>query len=151
MPWGGQWPDATGIGVLVLLIGVCLVAVPVLRLRRRNRAPVTVHEAPVAQAAPDRPWAAVVANPTKILDADTELAWLEDRFDEMGWAPPVWLETTLDDPGPGQARAAVQAGAHTVIAYGGDGTVRAVASELAGRGGGLAVDAGGSGGSRGRG
>jgi diacylglycerol kinase family enzyme len=43
----------------------------------------------------------------------------------------MWFETTIDDPGEGQAEAALAAGAEMVIAAGGDGTVRVVCSELA--------------------
>jgi diacylglycerol kinase family enzyme len=48
-----------------------------------------------------------------------------------GWEP-SFLETTLDDRGPGLAGAAVAAGARLVVAAGGDGTVRACAQALAG-------------------
>lgn len=74
---------------------------------------------------------AVVANPTKLDDADAtraELREIASRHD----AELAWYDTTADDPGRGQTRQALDDGATLVCALGGDGTVRAVASELAG-------------------
>ena len=73
---------------------------------------------------------AVIANPAKISDGFAEL--VKSRAKEAGWADPVWLETSKDDPGRGIAHQAVEDGAERVVAAGGDGTVRAVASGLAG-------------------
>lgn len=82
-------------------------------------------------AAPAAPRAAVVYNPTKV-DL-TELRNAVARAEsEAGWAKSMWLETTEDDPGTGQARDAVKRGATVVIAAGGDGTVRAAAEGLHG-------------------
>ena len=73
--------------------------------------------------------AAVVYNPTKV-----DLPELRDAVaqaeSEAGWAKSVWIETTPEDPGVGQARQAVSKGVDVVIAAGGDGTVRAVAEGL---------------------
>ncbi|KGN37143.1 diacylglycerol kinase [Knoellia subterranea KCTC 19937] len=48
------------------------------------------------------------------------------------WDEPLILETTAEDPGVGQTRAALADGVDLVCAIGGDGTVRAVAQVLTG-------------------
>jgi diacylglycerol kinase family enzyme len=79
--------------------------------------------------APDRARAAVVVNPVKV-DLDALRAAVASVEEEAGWAPSLWLETTVDDPGQGRAREAIAAGVTAVIAAGGDGTVRAVAEGM---------------------
>ena len=81
----------------------------------------------------------VVVNPARV----QQLAELREVVDAAlaaaGWPAPDWLETTADDPGTGQARRAVQAGAEVVFVSGGDGTVRAALAGLAGSAAALAV------------
>lgn len=69
----------------------------------------------------------IIWNPSKI-DEET----LRTAVDEALGADVRWWETSPDDPGLGMAKEAVDAGCTTVIAVGGDGTVRAVAEALAG-------------------
>ena len=128
-------PSGLGAQLLVLLV-VLIVAVIALSasLRARRRRHVAVAAVPAVPEPPgeERPLPAVVANPTKISHLDGELAWLAQRTAELGWRRPLWLETQVDEPGTLAAREAVAAGARTVIAYGGDGTVRGVAAGLEG-------------------
>jgi YegS/Rv2252/BmrU family lipid kinase len=77
---------------------------------------------------------AIVRNPTKVDDPRRAAMEVEAAFAEHGLPAPRWYETTLDDPGQDQTRAAVEDGADVVIAQGGDGTVRACAAALAGGG-----------------
>src|SRR3954454_12855457 len=124
--------DAVLVVAVAAIVGLATVGLRPWRPRRRR--PVSLAPAPAGSDGSEPPWAVVVANPTKIADIEGEIDWLEERSVELGWARPVWLETTLDDPGLGQGRVALRAGAHTVLAYGGDGTVRAVATALIGSG-----------------
>jgi diacylglycerol kinase (ATP) len=134
MPSGGQPVQLT-----VLLV-VLLVAIVVLAIARgpRRASPASLalirSTASGADGVEPPPLPAVVANPTKISDIDGELAWLSRRATELGWRRPLWFETQPDEPGVAAAREAVARGAHAVLAYGGDGTVRAVAAGLEGTG-----------------
>src|SRR5919202_1915022 len=74
----------------------------------RRAAPVPA-PAPAPAPGVERPWAVVVANPTKVADVDGEIDWLEERSLDLGCA-------------------------RAVLAYGGDGTVRHVGSALTGSG-----------------
>ncbi|YAL83479.1 diacylglycerol/lipid kinase family protein [Dermacoccaceae bacterium W4C1] len=76
----------------------------------------------------------MIANPSKLANPAHARAQLNDAFREQGWAEPLWLETTVDDPGVGQSHRALEAGADLVLPLGGDGTVRATATVLRGTG-----------------
>jgi len=77
--------------------------------------------------------AAVIVNPAKSVGPALKGAIFR-LCETQGWAEPLWLETTVEDPGAGQARQALEAGVDVVIAAGGDGTVRCIADVLAGTG-----------------
>jgi diacylglycerol kinase family enzyme len=73
-----------------------------------------------------------VVNPTKVSDGDYLRRTLEEGLSGAGWPAPAWYDTTPDDPGSGQARAAIEDGAELIFVCGGDGTVMAVVTALAG-------------------
>ena len=82
---------------------------------------------------------AVVVNPVRVEGLDDLRATIEEALTEAGWPAPLWLETTPEDPGAGQARRAVAEGAEVVFVSGGDGTVRSCVEGLAGTDAALAV------------
>lgn len=88
---------------------------------------------PTPKRADKRQRVAVIYNPIKVDEKAlrTEIRAVEE---EAGWAESLWLETSVDDPGQGCARTAVEAGVSSVLAAGGDGTVRAVAEGMANTG-----------------
>ena len=104
--------------VLVGVVVVLLATGAVLALRRRDGGSEHVLDAEPE----DRPLAAVVVNPVKI--DESVRGQVVAVCTGLGWAPPLWLLTSPEDPGTGQARLAVERGADVVIACGGDGTVR---------------------------
>jgi diacylglycerol kinase family enzyme len=74
---------------------------------------------------------AFIGNPTK--DGVAEIRERVMRACSIRYMPqPLWFYTTPEDAGTEVAKQAVEAGASVVIAVGGDGTVRAVATALAG-------------------
>jgi YegS/Rv2252/BmrU family lipid kinase len=83
--------------------------------------------------------AAVVANPIRVDDREKLRELIRTAMSAHGWAEPLWLETTVEDPGTGQARAAVAAQVDLLLVSGGDGTITACATALAGSGIPLAV------------
>lgn len=116
------------IAPVMIVLAVIVVAGLAFALFRRGR-PVAHPDALDAEPE-DRPIPAVIANPVKLDSGIREL--ITGICADLGWAPPLWLETTLADPGTGQAREAVAKGADVVLVCGGDGTVRAVAQALVG-------------------
>jgi diacylglycerol kinase (ATP) len=119
--------DLTLAAVLVLAILLLLL------IRARRRAQPMDSTAPVGRDG-GRPRAAVVVHGVKVDDTDARRAQIEVATQGLGWAEPIWLETTADDPGRGQARAALEQRPDSVLAFGGDGTARLVADALAGTG-----------------
>ena len=75
--------------------------------------------------------AAFVVNPTKITSPGLRQR-AETFMSRVGWEPPLWLETTEEDPGVGMCKQAVDEGCTVVFVCGGDGTVMAGATALAG-------------------
>ncbi|MFD9391047.1 diacylglycerol kinase family protein [Streptomyces sp. NPDC060000] len=93
-----------------------------------------------AEASPGAPGpgrTAVIFNPTVTGEADCEA--LRGVLERHGHRAPVFIETTAEDPGTGQAAGALRGGARLVVVCGGDGTLRAAADALAGSGVPLAV------------
>jgi hypothetical protein len=74
---------------------------------------------------------AVIVNPIKVGDIDSFKGKIYEIVIREGWSAPIWFETTVADPGQGQAQAALEAGVDLIITAGGDGTVRAVCEEAA--------------------
>lgn len=84
---------------------------------------------------------AVVANPVA---AEAESSAVAELLTARG-INVNWIETSEDDPGVGQAKAAVAEGADVVVVCGGDGTVRACIESLAGTNSALAIVPAGTG------
>jgi diacylglycerol kinase family enzyme len=82
-----------------------------------------------SRGADETPRVAVVLNPSKN-DADRALKQIRLACASRGWAPPLVLETTVEDAGASQARLALKRGSTLILSAGGDGTVREVATVL---------------------
>ena len=74
----------------------------------------------------------VVVNPTKVRDDFRDV--LHERLSAAGWEEPVFLETSVDDPGRAMTQQALASKPDLVIGAGGDGTIRIVADQMAGSG-----------------
>ena len=78
------------------------------------------------------PRSAVVVNPVKVPDMDLLRRTICSGLAEAGWPEPAWFETTPEDSGQGVAAHALKEGAELVFVCGGDGTVMACVTALAG-------------------
>jgi YegS/Rv2252/BmrU family lipid kinase len=77
--------------------------------------------------------AAFIYNPTKVPDFEGLKNRVEKFMTANGWGLPLWLETTRDDPGISACERAVEDKVDVVFVCGGDGTVMAAVTSLAGR------------------
>lgn len=75
--------------------------------------------------------AAVIYNPAKVIGIEIFHELVERTLAEHGYGQPLWLNTTIEDPGKEMARTAVERDVDLVLIAGGDGTVRVVLGELA--------------------
>jgi diacylglycerol kinase (ATP) len=73
---------------------------------------------------------AVILNPVKARSDDAVYA-IRRGCQTAGWEEPAFFETTAEDPGYSQTRAALAGKPDVVLVGGGDGTVRVVAESLA--------------------
>ncbi|KAA1424970.1 phosphatase PAP2 family protein [Mumia zhuanghuii] len=92
-----------------------------------------------AVAGTGRRQVAVVLNPVKVGDVDVFRAKVTEAAVRHDWAEPKFFETTIEDPGGGQAIAALEGEADLVIVAGGDGTVREACGMLARTGIGVGI------------
>lgn len=132
------------LGIVALVVALAALGVVLLVWRTERRrppeppatAPGAVTPAAREAARPatvHRPRLAVVINPSKE-GADELRAAVRRVCSEAALPEPKFFETTVEDPGTGQAREAIDWGADVVVAAGGDGTVRAVAEAMVGTG-----------------
>jgi YegS/Rv2252/BmrU family lipid kinase len=112
---GFSFGMAVAIGLWILIVG------------SSTRLP---HEAAVITGS-GRKRAAVIINPSKVGDVEDFKARVRAVAEISGWSEPLWFETSVEDPGHGQASASLRAEVDLIVAAGGDGTVRAVCEEAA--------------------
>lgn len=135
-----SWPVILAILALLLVIGLGVaLATGVSRGGGRHASPKRPTRSSFRPAQdedtplPPKKRVAVIINPTKFDDVAAARALVMRTVGAHDdWDEPLIRETTLEDPGFGQAREALAEGVDLVCAIGGDGTVRAVAHVLTG-------------------
>ena len=129
MAWE-MWLGVAAVAISAVALTIALSVWSQQRRRRRLDPPLAVAEALAEDAGQ---LIAFVANPSKPAVATLERT-VRRVCAEADLPEPLWLETTIADPGVGQTREALARGADIVVAVGGDGTVRAVAEAMVGTG-----------------
>jgi diacylglycerol kinase family enzyme len=114
--------------LLVVLVVAIVLLIALIWARRRAPAPF----GPSLRGDGGPPRAAVVVHSVKVDDGDDRRRQIEEGSSALGWAEPVWLPTTADDPGRSQTKEALSQDVDVVLAFGGDGTARIVAEVLSG-------------------
>lgn len=124
---------SAGLAQVLTLVSILLVAVVLLivLLSARRRSSRLASASPLGRGG-GPPRAAVVVHSMKVDDSDARRRQIEVGSGALGWAEPVWLPTTAEDPGRGQTQQALDQDVDGVLAFGGDGTARIVADVLAG-------------------
>ena len=129
------WEQAVSVLALVVALAALVVGIVILgkiRARGARVSPLTAREEDAGELPDPAGPAAFVVNPVKVADGAALRRRAAEIAADLGLPAPLWFETTAEDPGAGQTRAALEAGASVVVAAGGDGTVRTVAEVLAG-------------------
>ncbi|MHA7134710.1 diacylglycerol/lipid kinase family protein [Oerskovia turbata] len=125
-----MWLGVAAVAISAVALIIAMTVWSQQRRRRRLDPPAAVAEALAEETGQ---LIAFVANPSKPAVAALERT-VRQVCAEADLPEPLWLETTIEDPGVGQTREALARGADVVVAVGGDGTVRAVAEGMVGTG-----------------
>lgn len=116
------------IGVIVIIAAAIVATVLAIRAHRRRRL-----AEKLVERDDDQVHYAFIINPSKP-QADTRRAHIQRFCEEKGLTEVEFIDTQLDKDGRACALEALAHGADVVVAVGGDGTVRTVASAVSGTG-----------------